>query len=80
MSGELIDEFDDDHGDCFNCGGEGFVYGCSWDWQCDTYDAGEGTCLCTRPCHICHPPKDDPALRAILGQALASIPTPDDKP
>jgi len=43
---DYYDQFDDN--DCANCGGEGFVYGCSWDWQCDTYDEGEGTCLCTR--------------------------------
>jgi hypothetical protein len=49
----------DDHdlGECFNCGGEGYVYGCSWDWQCDTYDEGEGTCLCTRRCEVCNPHK-----------------------
>ena len=64
----LPDDFDD--GDCWNCSGEGYIYGCSWDWQCDTYDAGEGTCLCTHPCHICHPPKHDPALRAVLAEAL----------
>ena len=33
---DYYDDFDDN--DCANCGGEGFVYGCSWDWQCDTYD------------------------------------------
>ena len=59
----------DDH-DCANCGGEGFVYGCAWDWQCDTYDEGEGACLCTRPCEWCHPPKPDPQLSAILARAL----------
>jgi len=52
------DDFDDDDGECWNCGGEGFVYGCSWDWQCDTWDGD--SCLCTRPCHICHPPKLSP--------------------
>ena len=62
-------DYDDDT-ECANCGGDGFTYGCSWDWQCDTYDAGEGTCLCTHPCHICHPPKHDPALRAVLAEAL----------
>jgi hypothetical protein len=46
---------DEDDGDCFQCGGEGYIYGCSWDWQCDTYDAGEGTCLCTRRCDVCNP-------------------------
>lgn len=42
---------------CANCDGEGYTYGCSWDWQCDTYDEGEGTCLCTRRCEWCNPVK-----------------------
>lgn len=50
-----IDFFDDNANDCANCGGEGFTYGCGWDWQCDTYDQGEGTCLCTRRCEWCQP-------------------------
>lgn len=50
-----MDDYDD-HGECANCGGEGFTYGCSWDWQCDTYDEGEGTCLCERRCGWCNPP------------------------
>lgn len=54
------DEFVDDN-DCANCGGEGFTYGCSWDWQCDTYDEGEGTCLCTRPCEWCAAARRAPA-------------------
>lgn len=49
-------EFD---GICANCNGEGVVLGCSWDWQCDTYDAGEGNCLCERPCDWCNPSKPD---------------------
>jgi hypothetical protein len=44
-----------DDGECFQCGGEGYVYGCSWDWQCDIYDDGEGTCLCIRRCDVCYP-------------------------
>ena len=60
--------WDYDEDDCHNCGGEGFVYGCSWDWQCDTWD-GE-SCLCTRPCEWCHPPKPDPELSAILARAI----------
>ena len=64
------DDYDDDDTDCWNCGGEGFVYGCSWDWQCDTWDGD--SCLCTRPCHICHPPKDDPAMRELMGELLAT--------
>lgn len=62
--------WDYDDSECWNCAGEGFVYGCSWDWQCDTYDEGEGTCLCTRPCHICHPPKPNPAMQQSLADAL----------
>ena len=45
--------FDED--DCWQCGGEGVLLGCSWDWQCDTYDAGQGTCLCERRCDVCNP-------------------------
>lgn len=65
-----VDYDDYDDGECWNCGGDGYVYGCSWDWQCETYDPGEGSCLCTRPCHICHPPKADPEMRKVLGDAL----------
>lgn len=60
--------WEEDEDDCHNCGGEGFVYGCSWDWQCDTWD-GE-SCLCTRPCEWCHPPKPAPELSAILARAI----------
>jgi hypothetical protein len=62
--------WDFDESDCANCHGEGFIYGCSWDWQCDTYDEGEGSCLCIRPCEWCHPPKPDPELSRILAQAI----------
>lgn len=65
-----VDYDDHDDGECWNCGGEGYVYGCSWDWQCETYDPGEGSCLCTRPCHICNPPKDNPEMRKLLGDML----------
>ena len=61
---EAAEALDYDGEDCWNCGGEGFVYGCSWDWQCDTWDGD--SCLCTRPCEICHPPKHDPVLRALM--------------
>ena len=70
-----------DHGDwsdseCYQCGGEGVVYGCGWDWQCDTYDEGEGTCLCERRCDVCQPMPDAEkvereALRKVLADALA---------
>jgi hypothetical protein len=74
---EHCDDYDDGH--CGNCGDEGFVYGCSWDWQCDTWDEGEGICLCTRPCEWCNAPKltteqiaDRLALRQVLGEALSN--------
>ncbi|SMD03787.1 hypothetical protein [Novosphingobium sp. B1] len=69
-------DYDDSGTDCANCGGEGFTYGCSWDWQCDTWDGD--SCLCTRRCEWCNPPKLTPAeqeqrdqLRALLANALA---------
>jgi hypothetical protein len=67
----------DDDGECWNCDGEGFVCGCSWDWQCDAYDASEGTCLCTRPCHVCRPSKPDPELGQILANALGGVQPPE---
>ena len=76
--GEVSDgyDYDDDACECANCGGEGFTYGCSWDWQCDTYDEGEGTCLCTRRCEWCNPLTaaelaERQKLRDILATALA---------
>lgn len=78
MASRAHDDHDDyvDH-ECGNCGGEGFTYGCSWDWQCDTYDAGEGTCLCTRRCDWCNPAPPSPEteqLRQILADALKDTP------
>lgn len=67
---EERDDFDDDG--CWNCDGDGYVYGCSWDWQCDTYDEGAGTCLCTRRCYVCNPAKptaETAALVAVLAKA-----------
>ena len=54
-------------GECANCGGEGFTLGCSWDWQCNTYEAGEGTCLCTRRCDWCSPRATLPARQSEEG-------------
>lgn len=42
----------DDDGDCFSCGGEGFVWECL-DGFCE--DAESGCDLCTRPCPECSP-------------------------
>lgn len=65
------DDFDD-HG-CWNCDGEGYVYGCSWDWQCDTWDGD--SCLCSRRCEICNPVKptaEQEVERKALGETLAA--------
>ena len=83
------DDYDDDYDDgyegghCGNCAGEGYVYGCSWDWQCETYDEGEGTCLCTSRCEWCNAPTltaeeqaEQQALRQMLADALAKEPRP----
>lgn len=74
--GCIIDDYDDDANDCANCHGEGFTYGCGWDWQCDTYDAGEGTCLCTSRCEWCNPAKltpEDEAARQVLATAVREV-------
>lgn len=73
---DYVDDYDDDCSECGNCGGEGFTYGCSWDWQCETYDEGEGTCLCTRRCEWCNPLTaaelaERKKLQDILATALA---------
>lgn len=75
MTDEAPDDYADDH-DCANCGGEGFTYGCGWDWQCGTYDEGEGTCLCASRCEWCHPftpaeIAERQKLRDVLATALA---------
>ena len=69
-------DYDDDCGECGNCGGEGFTYGCSWDWQCETWDEGEGTCLCTRRCEWCNQPTaaelaERKKLQDVLATAMA---------
>jgi len=67
-------DYEDDT-DCAYCGGEGFTYGCDWEWQCDTWDGD--SCLCTRRCEWCNPVKLTPAqqaeretLRQVLADAL----------
>lgn len=76
---EPIYDDDYDEGGCANCGGEGFTYGCSWDWQCETYDEGEGTCLCERPCDWCRPMKPNPELQQALSAALSKSTQPLEK-
>jgi hypothetical protein len=66
--------WDYDDAECWQCGGEGFVYGCSWDWQCDTWDGD--SCLCTRRCEWCSPAKPNPELQQTLADALAESKLP----
>lgn len=77
-----IDSYDEDANDCHNCGGEGFTYGCGWDWQCDTWDGD--SCLCTRRCEWCQPPTaaeqaERQKLRDIMATALSEH-TPKEPP
>lgn len=46
---------DEDDGDCWQCGGEGFVSNCFEEFAC--LDPDGGCDLCTRRCDICNPAK-----------------------
>lgn len=50
------DETDDDSGDCWNCGGEGYVSSCESEYAC--VDPESGCEFCTRPCEVCNPHGD----------------------
>lgn len=70
-------DYDDDAIGCSNCDGEGYVHGCSWDWQCPTYDFSANECLCVSRCEFCNPAPLTPAqqaerdaLRQVLADAL----------
>ena len=65
-----MDYYDDDwdNGDCWQCGGEGFVYNCMTEYAC--VDPEYGCNMCMRRCDICHPSKPDPALQTVLAEAL----------
>lgn len=54
----LNDEGYDDDGDCWKCGGEGFVHDCI-DGFCEHAD--EGCDLCAKRCEICNPPPTPPS-------------------
>lgn len=48
------DDFDDDYyGDCWNCGGEGYIASCFEDYACIDPEGGCG--LCMRRCDVCNP-------------------------
>lgn len=63
------EDYDDDPGDCIECGGEGFVWDC-FDGFC--VDAESGCDDCTRPCPECARNKRERAVsEAGLKQVLA---------
>lgn len=53
---DYLDEID--NGDCWNCGGEGYVWDC-FDGCCR--NAEDGCRLCTRRCDVCNPAPRKPA-------------------
>ena len=61
-----------DHDQCGNCEGEGFVFGCAWDWQCDTWDGD--SCLCQSRCDWCNPWKPADTTNPREGAELALEP------
>lgn len=69
-------EYDEDPGDCWNCGGEGYIADC-FDGFCE--EAEYGCEDCTRPCPECARPKpNSDEMRRVLAEALeqANGPTP----
>ena len=71
---EFVDDYDETALGCWNCDGEGYVNGCSWDWQCDTWDGD--SCLCSRRCDVCNPVKltaEQEAERDALRRRLADM-------
>ncbi len=61
------DDIDHDMGlddECWNCGGEGYIYNCIEEYAC--VDPESGCDLCMRRCDVCNP---RPAGRAALGSA-----------
>ena len=72
----IADDVDyDDNGDCWNCGGDGFVSSCFEEYACIYPD--EGCDQCTRRCDVCNPPKltdaekaERESLRQVLADAL----------
>lgn len=57
---EDIEDYDDDPGDCFECGGEGFVSDC-FDGLC--MNAEDGCEDCTRECPECRRRKRPPTAQ-----------------
>jgi hypothetical protein len=74
------DDFDPlDDGDCWNCGGEGYVSSCFESFAC--LDPDSGCDLCTKRCTICRPltapeRQNLDSLRQVLSEALAANETP----
>lgn len=54
----MSDPHDYEDEDCWNCGGEGYVYNCLDEIGC--IDPESGCDLCMRRCDICNPAKPRP--------------------
>lgn len=65
MGDPTVDDFDPDFddGDCWNCGGEGFVSDCIDDC---CLDADAGCDLCTQRCDVCGPRRSAPPQSKFL--------------
>lgn len=73
-------DYDDyeDNGDCWNCGGDGWVSHCFEAFACLHPD--EGCDLCLKRCDVCNPRKLTPeeevqktALREVMAAALKEV-------
>lgn len=58
MSDPSTDYGEDRDGDCWNCGGEGYVYNCQDEIGC--VDPESGCDLCMRRCELCNPRRPKP--------------------
>ena len=71
-------EYDDDPGDCWHCGGEGFIADC-FDGFCEAAEYGCEDC--TRSCPECARPKpSSDEMRRVLAEALEQANNPPPPP
>lgn len=68
-SRDMEDFYDDEDGDCWNCGGEGFVADCVTEYACMYPE--DGCDLCMRRCDFCNPAPRNPELDKIMADSLA---------
>lgn len=54
----MSDPYDYEDEDCWNCGGDGYVYNCLDEIGC--IDPESGCDLCEKRCYVCNPRKRNP--------------------